>query len=37
MGNIDIMPNYEFTDSMNPPLAYQIIEVHEANMIGITT
>lgn len=37
IGSVDITSDYEFTSHMNPPLAYQIVEVHDVNMVGIAT
>lgn len=37
VGNIDITLDYEFTGHMDPPPAYQIVEVHDVNMVGIAT
>ena len=31
------MSDYEFTGHMDPPPAYQIVEVHDVNMVGIAT
>lgn len=37
IGGIDITLDYEYTDIMEVPLAYQIIEVYDNNMIKVTT
>lgn len=37
VGGIDVILDIEFSSIINPPLVYHIIEVHDSNMIRVTT
>lgn len=37
MGCIDITPNYEFIGVMEAPPTYQIMEIHDTNMVNMAT
>lgn len=34
---INITPYFDFTSVMDPPSTYQIVEIHDSNMIGVAT